>query len=403
MMILWVFVSVSCFASTFCVPYACQCEPAPLPQERAVVMQDPASVGLQVCEVRQGLCDEVLVMRNLEGVSLLCSVNNHVVHDGDRLFSINADKGGCGDVYFNDRGKRKFAEVYAGLKTVATHDLGDFNLWSQTHSIQYDFGEESVIVRRFLGNFVEGKEVFVSATIAYNDIRTIKIGCGTGQLSLCSGQFNGLGLFETSTIKTLCLGAPGTFSFSDEWDCDSRRPMTAENGNKVVTMKVPGAVGLQRCEIVQGLVEDMIFVTNLDEGRLFLSMKKPVVCHDDWIFSASYNGENLGSVWFLSEDQFNGSLEIRSEGEIKASHHIEARLWRDREWCRYNIGRKSLTVRKFFCYGFAAIFVSATIAYDDIKNVVIRCGYGGEDWAFGGVQVGALSRGFGQMPKKGVE
>ena len=177
---------------------------------KVFTMSNPASVGLQACEVRQRKSREVLRMRNLEGVSLLCTVSSSVVQEGNWLFSIGVEKEGFCDVYFDERDKRKFVEVDAGFQTIATRDLGDFNLWSQAHNIQYDFGEERVTVRKFLGH-IDGddrKELFVSATIAYNDVKTIEIGYGTGQLSWSAGPFNGLKqLSPTITIKTLCLDA----------------------------------------------------------------------------------------------------------------------------------------------------------------------------------------------------
>ena len=204
----WVFVGAACCASTFTVPYSWE-SPGVCPEVNGKVetMEDPASVGLQECKVRQGLRDEVLVMRNKEA-SLLFSVNCQDVRGGVWLFSMNVAQKGFGDVCFYECDKRKFAKVDIGNATVAIHELGDFNLWSQVHKIQYDFDEESVTVRRGLGYIGGGdrRELFVSATIAYNDIKTIDIGCGTGRLSWSAGPFNGLKrLSATTTIRTLCL------------------------------------------------------------------------------------------------------------------------------------------------------------------------------------------------------
>ena len=162
---------------------------------------------------------------------------------------------------------------------------------------------------------------------------------------------------------------------------------------KTMKMQDPASVGLQACELHLRRV-DTVFIQNLEGETLSCMIWRPMDVSGVWFVSAVCSGEDVGEVSFLTNDELGQCLEVASCGyEGRIQHPLGAvNLWKSRQRCRYEIGKESVFVRKFFACDEAGayVFVSATISYNDLKRVEIGVGKGGKDWIEEGVNIGTL-------------
>ena len=165
-----------------------------------------------------------------------------------------------------------------------------------------------------------------------------------------------------------------------------------DSGGRVMYMENPSAVGLQRCEIGPGYCDESVVLQNMSGEKLLLSVHRPVVENGDRIFGAYCEG-SAGDVWFVPQAHSGGCLSIECAYKPPVFYDLGClNLWKSRRLRCYYIGQNSLTVRKFFgdCADGSAVFVSATVVYNDLQNIVLRYGKAGEGWLDDGVKIGHL-------------
>lgn len=194
MLLLCAFMSPAFCASVFTVPCTWECYEALSETDgrsKVLTMSDPASVGLQACEVRRKGCEETVALHNLKGESLVCGMNGQVVLDGDKVLSVDLDAQKLGEVYFCIQDEfQGCLSVVSRAQEVTIYAIDFFVLWKKLKNLQYDFGEDSLTLRKFLGYSLAG-ELFVSVTVAYNDFKSVALRCGVGA-SGWDGGANGL-------------------------------------------------------------------------------------------------------------------------------------------------------------------------------------------------------------------
>ena len=183
------FVSAACFAGMFCAPYAfeyCLQDDKHLRIEKT--MRDPAAVGLQACEVQisKHLC--TIFVQNLKGDMLSCHVLGPVVEFGAWIFSVDCSGEDVGAVWFwkNDELGQHLAVASDAPADGMQHKLGAVNLWKSQKKLRCCFGRDGVTVRKFFGYDEAGEDVSASATIAYNDLKRVVIGCGDSKIGVLS-------------------------------------------------------------------------------------------------------------------------------------------------------------------------------------------------------------------------
>ena len=178
---LYFFVGAACFAGTFSVPHALEYYvqgDENLSIEKTMKMRDPASVGLQACELCISTGMDIVAVQNLKGDRLICFVGWPVKFE-DWSFAAQCSGEEFGEVWLltNDElGKHLMIESCGGEKT--PHKLGAVTLWKSLQRRRYEFGKDGIILRKFFGCDDAGADVFVSATIAYNDLKRVEIGIG---------------------------------------------------------------------------------------------------------------------------------------------------------------------------------------------------------------------------------
>lgn len=211
LLILCFFVSTAFCASTFNVPstwLCCEAFSEINESGKILMMNSPASVDLQACKVLPEHCGGSVSLRNLAGETLQIFVSSFVAANSGALFSIDVDKQALGavHVYVQDDAQddaQGRIDVVGGNNKIISHELGPFYLWRCLQKIQYDFGEDRLTVRKFFGYHGKG-EIFVSATIAYSDVKTVVIGCGTGFPCWSAGA-NGWVFSGEEIVETLRL------------------------------------------------------------------------------------------------------------------------------------------------------------------------------------------------------
>ena len=369
-MFLCFFVSVACLASTFCVPYACQCELSPLPQERFVAMKDPASVGLQKCELDQRVGEDNIFIKSLNGDEVCFSVNKETkfVPYGVCIFYVASKDALLGELWFWSSKLGGSFHVEYGSKTMHSHDPGPFSMFPFLQKSFYAFGEESLTVKKCLGHNDEG-DIFVSATIAYNDPRTVVIRCGKSGEGLTEGGvtvgtiFPGLFRQDSETCRV------GTFSVPHTWES-----LTCLDADHVMRLQNPASLGLKVCDVRPGFYKDNIFIENL-EGELLLCQISKEACSRGCIVSVTVNDNNVGAL-LLWNDSSGVHLNFERAALIKSSRNLGfLQKTETMKNLQYSVDGEKLTVRK--CLGYndeGNVFLSATIRHNDLKTVVFGFG-----------------------------
>ena len=378
----------TCLASDFSVPFSLNYDfHNEVYETKTILMKNPASVGLQTCEVQRMPYVDSVFIQNLKGDALFCSVSLPVVKPCDWIFSVeNPSRKEIGDVWFisDELGMRLEVErKNEGTKGIQKLDA--FKPWKTLQRRQYDIGKDSLTLRKFFGYDEAGYSMFVSATIAYNDLKHVVISYGKGGRDWVTDVMS-IGILNVNPEEQMELSVPCTL----EYDAHDKVADT-----KTMFLKNPTSIGLQACEVQRMPYEDRVFVQNLKGDALFCSVSLPVVEHCDWIFSVEAPDKEIGDVWFISDSELGMRLEVEQKNEgTKGTQKLGAfKPWSTLQRRRYDIGKDSLTLRKFFGYDETGCgtFVSATIAYNDLKHVVISYGKGGRDWIKDVASIGVLN------------
>ena len=179
------FVGAASFAGTFSVPYTLEYYVQGSEEHgiaRTMQMEDPAAVGLQACKLRINKHVGTIFAKNLKGDRLSCDVIWPVVELRSWIFSAGCSGEDAGEVWFlmNDELGQHLDVSSAVSEDQIKYELGAVNLWTSLKRLRYVFGKDGVTVWRFFGCDESGEDVFVSATIAYNNLKRVEIGCGKG-------------------------------------------------------------------------------------------------------------------------------------------------------------------------------------------------------------------------------
>lgn len=199
------------------------------------------------------------------------------------------------------------------------------------------------------------------------------LGQGAGVCLILGGFFMKLYVF----LVTLgCFAS--VFYVPSTWECSGGS--YDSNGGCHKKMNDPASVGLCKCEVHADFFNESIVVKNLAGKTLSCLVHGWVVNDGDQIFSIDVDKHVFGTVWFSRVGRRCGNISVvdASERVIFSHDLLFCYPWSRAKRLQYEVGIESLTVRKFFCFdGELSGFVSATIYYNDLLNIVISCGRGG--------------------------
>ena len=191
-------------------------------------------------------------------------------------------------------------------------------------------------------------------------------------------SFDLLGIFMKKFlcffVSALCFAGTDIFGVPLAWE-------SFGNIYKVSRMNDPSAVcsALRKCEVVEDDSIDLVEIVNSDEDRINCTVGAGRLRPGNYLLSFDYNEEPMGEVFFVEGNR----LEVAQVGSQSVFYEPDPFFVRpDLQRRRYYAGKECFTVRRFFgdkvrCLDHnKEMFVSATIYYDDLKSVEIRCGWG---------------------------
>ena len=175
------FVSAACFASTFGFPHTWDSYCG----DRGIfTMKDPSFVGLRSCEIQHVTGADYIEIRESDGRLFTCVVSGGAPHYGESVFVFNYDGEDIGRVIFWKEGSPRGLEISGRNRPSTFQNLDPFKLCMENKRRLFYATERHLIMKVFFDT--GGRDVFVSATIAYDDLKKVVIdyGCSIGIISV---------------------------------------------------------------------------------------------------------------------------------------------------------------------------------------------------------------------------
>ena len=174
-------------------------------------------------------------------------------------------------------------------------------------------------------------------------------------------------------VGVACFACEHSFGVPFSWE-------SCGDAYKISHMEAPSTVcpALCKCKVVEDNGLDCVEIVNSDGDSICCNVSGSMVRPGECLLGFDYNAKPLGEVFFVEGDR----LEVAQVGSQSVFYepdpfYVLPNLLRR----RYYAGKECFTVKRFFGVKGESlgcereVFVRATIYYNDLKKVVIRCGW----------------------------
>ena len=180
------FLALACFATEyFEAPFLLECDGVG-EKSQVFFMRNPESVGLKTCVIDQRERAAYIAIEDLKGNCFDCDVNLFRVLQCSWVFSFDFNEKTLGDVYSQsecDSAMCLSVRDQDGIVVGGSQSENIVPAVNPVNRLLCDFRAESLTVFKFLAHCPDGRMLFASAKVRYEDLKNVETGCGKGSLN----------------------------------------------------------------------------------------------------------------------------------------------------------------------------------------------------------------------------